>query len=456
MTTATLPMLWRGRSGREYVPIPGRGKLRHGELATVRKVTGRGGPVGTSVLAEGTPFALKLWREGEEASLDSLQEEARVLVELSSHGGEIPSPRLYDLVGDPLVTGLVMEWCPVDLERWWMEKLKEPDAFGRLAAAFAETARRLDEYHRMRQGKSGFAAAHGDVKPTNILLSAEGRWLVAGFGVRPFRPPEDEVWADSHMIVANENFVAPEVLFSARAPHPAAIDAWSLGASLFALVKLRRMVDEGAVLPFNGTGSPRFRSERVVRVFEVFGRDPRRFADRELDPDAFPDPLAIPEEDRRAVRDGFKGMFGAGADAEAREKQLAGAVLEILDRALSIDPAHRYTDCRDLAAAFEALTRTFIALSATAEPSGVTTVPDPVELQRVAEAERARNRLLVLQVAKLEAELRLLERRTPTPAPVGRVPAPPVWWGVALVVLVAMHVFTLLAVAVLVALQWGP
>ncbi|MCB9685743.1 MAG: protein kinase [Alphaproteobacteria bacterium] len=456
MTTATLPMVWKGRSGREYVPAPGRTRLRYGELATVRKVVGRGAVVGTSEADEGIPVALKLWREGDETSLDRLQQEARILVELASRGAEIPSPRLYDLVGDPLVTGVVMEWCPVDVERWWRDKLREPDALGRLFAALADAATRLDEYHEFRKGSSGLDAAHGDVKPTNILLSAHGRWLVSGFGAPPFAPPDDEVWADSQMVVATENFVAPEVLFSARVQYPGSVDCWSLGATLFALLKLKRMVDDGAPLPFNGTASPRFRMERVGKVFEVFGRDPRRFVDRDLDAQAFPDPLVLPEEDRRTVRDAVRGLFGASEDALAREEELYEELVGLLDRAMSIDPAHRFTNLRDLAAAFQTLTRNYLAISALVV-QGPLSAASPDQLARELAVSQRRAGQLAARVSELEAEIVRLRSATPTPSRSG-VPtwaSQLGWVGVALGAMFLLQALTLGITLVLTILIWS-
>ena len=65
--------------------------------------------MGTSTVEGGIPLALKLWNEADESALDQLQEQARVLIGLSETDDESPCPRLYDLVGAPLVTGLVME-----------------------------------------------------------------------------------------------------------------------------------------------------------------------------------------------------------------------------------------------------------------------------------------------------------------------------------------------------------
>ncbi len=451
MSTATLPMEWQGRSGRVYVPVP-LARSRHGGLASVRKVCGKGPATGTSTADEGVPLALKLWREGDEASLDQLQQEARTLVELASVGAELPCPRLYDLVGDPLVTGMVMEWCPLDLERWWRDKLGERDAFGRLCAVLAEAARRVSEYQRDFAGKRGLDVAHGDMKPTNVLMSAEGRWLVSDFGTAPVRPPTDDVWAESRVVVATDNFLSPEVLFSARRPYPAAVDTWSIGASFFALLKLRRMVMDGSALPRNGTLSPRFRMERVARVFEVFGRDPQRFTDRDIDPDAFPDPLRIPDEDRQSVRESLRGVFGSRPDADAVEEDLADKVCELLDRAVSIDPAHRFTDARDMSAAFEALTRDFLAMSAVDEAPE----EDPDNLRTQLEQSRLRNKELEERLAKLEVALAARTDLLAPKAPAGPVRVRlPIWWSMLLALTVVLQLVTVAGMGVLGLLAWS-
>lgn len=360
MATATLELAWTGRTGRRYVPVEG-ARIRRGGMATVRKVVSKEPPVGRSDVPEGTPLALKLWNEGDEASLDQLQREAGILQQISERETELPCPRLHDVVGDPLVTGLVMEWCPMHLARWWSERLHEPDAFGRLMATMAEVARRVSDYHVFFAFESE-VAAHGDLKPSNILLAADGRWLISDFGTAHVASPDDASWEETREVVATENFLAPEVLFNARKRHPAAIDTWSLGATVFALLRMRRMAADNAELPKNGTHSPRFRTQRMSQVHKVYAAAPTRFRSRDLDPDAFPEPLRLPEEDRRDVRDALAGVVPAEA-----EQQLGDALLEILDRALSIDPAHRYTSCRDLAAAFEHLTRLYLQLSATGE-----------------------------------------------------------------------------------------
>src|SRR5688572_2130224 len=283
MATATLALQWKGRSGRIYGPIP-RAKVRHGEVATVRKVVAKDAPVGTSTIADGEAVAFKQWLEGDdEAGLEVLQAEARVLVDLMAKKGDLPCPRLYDLVGDPVVTGIVMEWCPGDLERWWRDKLGEVDAFGRLIATLAEVARRLDDYHVFYAQKGGIETAHGDLKPANVLLASDGRWLVSDFGAARVRAPQESPWAASDVVLGTENFVAPELLFHATKRHPAALDTWSLGAILFALLLLRRMVLDGEPIPRNGTHSPRFRTTRTNQVLDVYRDAATRFVEQPID-----------------------------------------------------------------------------------------------------------------------------------------------------------------------------
>jgi serine/threonine protein kinase len=478
MVTATLPKVWRGRSGREYVPVAGV-KVRHGGMASVRKVSGRGGSVGSSNLADGKAMAMKMWLEGDESSLDQLQQEAQVLQALANANGPIPCPRLYDVIGSPLVTGLVMEWCPVDLERWWLDKMNEADAFGRLCAAMAEAARRVSDYHSFFATNKELVAFHGDIKPSNILMAADGRWLISDFGTTTMPMNQSDEWAENRMVVFTENFIAPEVMFGARKAFPASVDTWSLAATFFALLRMKRLVDDGGEIPRSGSQSPRFRMERMNQVIEVFGRDPKRFADRDLEPAAFRDPVKLPEEDRRAVRDALVGVFGP-ADGD-RELQLAAHVCEVLDRTMSIGPAHRYTDARHLAAAFETLMREYIQLSAQLPPA--TVGPDLQEVVRARDQALRRVRAqgeeltrLTRAVAALEAGLeqeqnlprhvgpdtRELARQLAdlTAAvqqmreglagdggtPGGEVP---VWWGLALAASIVLQLLILAAVVVI-------
>ena len=433
MATATLPKVWRGRSGVEYRPADG-SRVRHGGMATVRRVVCDG-------VADVQPLALKLWHEGDDASLDALQAEAELLEHMSQRTGEIPCPRLFDVIGQPLVTGLVMEWCPADLERWWRDKLTEPDAVGRLLAALGEVAHRLADYHDYTNQAFGHVIEHGDLKPSNVLLSTDGRWLVSDFGGAQVRKPEPEALV-TRVVMGTENFLSPEAVFHARKPFPAAIDTWALAATLFSLLRLRRLVLDGSSVPRNGTHNPKFRMQRVSTVIEVYAKDPTRFAKRDLDAGAFPDPLGIPDEDRRSLRECLKGAMGeGGAGAEA---DFAGRLLEVADRAMSIDPSHRFTSARDLGAAFEKLARDYVALSTlgAATTGDVPIDPPPQLAGEVAD--------LSDRLGAMEAETRRIQ--LPSRKPVSVVPG---WWSLALVAILLMQGLSLLlgtVIAILVAL----
>ncbi len=442
MATATLPRIWIGRSAVHYEPAEG-SRVRHGGMATVRKVVGRG-------LNDAQPLALKLWHEGDDAALQQIQVEAETMRELAEQPGELPCPRMFDLVGQPLVTGIVMEWCPADLERWWREKLAEPDAFGRLIAALAEISHRVADYHDWCVLKRGYVVPHGDLKPTNMLLSTDGRWLVSDFGAAAVRRPEDNALGMTRVVAGTENFIPPEAVFHSRKPFPAALDTWALAASAFSLLRLRRMVLDDSQVPRNGTHNLRFRTQRVSQVLEVYAKDPTRFESRDLDPGAFPDPLRLPEEDRRQVRDGVRGIFGA--DRRAAEDEIADLLLDLLDRAMSIDPAHRFTSARDLGVAFEELTRRYVALAATM--SAVATLP-PAEVAAAVSTGRipmaalaaAEGAELANRVRQLEAKVASLESANAGPS------SWPRWWGLALVMVVGLQGATLaVALAALVLL----
>ncbi len=382
-------------------------------MATVRKCVGRGGAVGTSTVADGVPLALKMWNEGgDEESIEQFQGEARILADLSSRPGEIPCPRLYDLVGTPVITGVIMEWCPVDLERWWGQKLAEPEAFGRLMATLAEASRRLDDYHRFYEKKTKTAMPHGDLKSSNVLLDIRGRWLISDFGLARVAAPEG-VLETGKIVAGTENFLAPEALFGAKQPFPAALDTFALAATSCSLLRLRRVVLDGGAVPRNGSHSPRFRMARVHQLLEVYERDPKAFEGRHLDPSAFDDGHALPAADRKAVREALRGVFGA--EDEPREVELFDAYTDMLERATAIDPAHRYTSAADLAVAFEDLTRTFITLASEgpsrAGPAPSTTDPAVTEAERERREAERRARKLEGQLEGLRSEVERLRRQ---------------------------------------------
>jgi len=167
------------------------------------------------------------------------------------------------------------------------------------------------------------------------------------------------------MIPATENFIAPEALFNARKPHPAAMDTFSLGCTFFALLRMRTVLRGGGRMPPNGTHAHLFRTQRVALIGDLQQRKPALFVDKDLDPAQFPSPEKLPEKDRRLVAEAMEGVFGK--PNERLEGVLATETLHLLDRALRVDPALRFRDPLEMAGEFEALAQRFRELALRAD-----------------------------------------------------------------------------------------
>lgn len=338
-----------GRSGRRY-RIDTTAAAREGGMASVRAVIAEGPPNALSLAEAGTSLALKLSRADDALAMEAMVREVEVFAALCRAPGEPPCPRLYDVIGSPPV-GIVMEWCPNDLERWWAERADDPAAFPQLCGALAEVCRRVREYAAVSEVELGKRVVHADIKPRNVLLAESGRWLLTDFGASKSRMVDEQDWAATKMILGTENFIAPEALFNAKKPLPAALDTWSIGCTFFALLRMRPLLRGGGKLPANGTHAHHFRTHRAALVADLHLRKPAIFADRELDPRQFVSPDRLPDKDRVAVADALSWTFAQ----PALEERLVADVTNLLDRALQIDPARRYTDSLEMASDFEAL-----------------------------------------------------------------------------------------------------
>ena len=318
-------------------------------MAAILAVTGVG-PATNGGPAEGVMAALKLSRPDDPLSVEALEREIAVFDALCTSPGEPPCPRLFDVILSPS-PGLVMEWCPLDLERWWEARHGRPEAMPELFEALASVCRRVREYAVVSEIELGRRVVHADIKPRNVLLNASGRWLLTDFGAAKSRSVEEEGWEATRMIIGTENYIAPETLFNARKSHPAAMDTWSIGCTLFALLRMRTLLRGGGRMPANGTHGFHFRTHRAGLVNDLQLRRPTLFADRDLDTSAFLSPDRLPDKDRSAIAESLGGLY-ANPHLEAR---LVADVTNLLDRALQIDPARRYTDPIEMAGDLEAL-----------------------------------------------------------------------------------------------------
>ncbi len=325
-------------------------------MAAIHRVLAQGAPPSQDDPAEGEALALKL-ASGDALARDTMAREVETFQLLQAARSAPPCPRLVDVIDeDGQAVGIVMEWCPTDMEQWWDRILVLPDALEPLCGALADICRRIAEYHAIMASK-GVSAVHADIKPRNAVLADDGRWLLTDFGAAKSRPIEQETWEATRLILGTENFIAPEMLFNARKHHPQAMDTWSVGASFFALLKMRRHRLFGNELPIDGTHNILFRCQRMSAVTDLRERKPTLFAGKDLDPSAFTSPESLDDDDRLTVSQALLGVFGE-PDAQ-REQQLEHEILALLDRALTIDPALRFTRAEDMSQAFDRIVRRY-------------------------------------------------------------------------------------------------
>lgn len=139
---------------------------------------------------------------------------------------------VFDLVTEESQPWLVMEYVDgLSLSKLVAERgpLSPDDA----AALLAQVADGLDAAH-------GAGVIHRDVKPSNILVTPDGRAKLTDFGVAR-GTDADATLTQTGLVTGSPAYLAPEVATGGGAT-PAS-DAWSLGATLFHLVTGRPPYD---------------------------------------------------------------------------------------------------------------------------------------------------------------------------------------------------------------------
>jgi len=188
------------------------------------------GAMGEVWLAEdtllGRPVAIKQLRTDPDATLgqwgDRMRREARLAAQLN-HPNAVA---IYDLIIVDEQPYVVMEYVPGDsLAR----RIRQ--AGGRLPPE--QAGRWIGQVAAALEAAHARGIVHRDVKPANILITADDTAKLADFGIA--RSVQDVSQTQSGVMVGTPAYLAPEV---ARGGDPSpASDIWSLGATLYGAVE---------------------------------------------------------------------------------------------------------------------------------------------------------------------------------------------------------------------------
>ncbi len=140
---------------------------------------------------------------------------------------------VFDLVQEDDQQWLVMEYVegPTLAE---LIRDQGPMSTDRAAAILAQAAEALSAAHAA-------GVVHRDVKPSNILITAEGQAKLSDFGIA--RAEADASLTQTGLVTGSPAYLAPEVA-SGQLATPAS-DVWSLGATLFHTLAGRPPYDVG-------------------------------------------------------------------------------------------------------------------------------------------------------------------------------------------------------------------
>ena len=128
-------------------------------------------------------------------------------------------------------------------------------------AYFREMAELFRRIAIALQAAHDIGIIHRDVKPENVLLTADGDPKVADFGLAQL--PDELGLSRTGELLGTPAYMSPEQASGSRIPIDAQTDVFSLGASLYEALTLRR--------PFDGTST----SEMVEKILLEDPPDPR-------------------------------------------------------------------------------------------------------------------------------------------------------------------------------------
>lgn len=284
----------------------------------------------------GEPVAVKLFRPDlSPASRERLRREVRIGRSLG-HPGLV---RVFELieVGDRLA--IVMEWVPGGS---LVERLEVgPLPTSEVVTVARQTLEALAHLHERQ-------VVHRDVKPSNLLLAADGQVKLADLGLARNLSEASDVTRTA-TTVGTPAYMSPEQLLG-REPQPAA-DLYALGATLYELLTGRRPFDPAAEGPDPRLTArapsprrlrpdcPRWLSSFVRRLLE---REPRdRFPDASRALAAFDRQrsLLLPRHRRRLVAATLVAalLAAAGAFAWERSRRVLASVTASGSEVVAID-----------------------------------------------------------------------------------------------------------------------
>lgn len=163
--------------------------------------------------------ALKAYRLSPAVSRDDLRAEAKTLFAIQPHSGLV-TVRDSVFVDDRYV--IVMDWVEgVDLGHLLAERGDPGLTPSAVLEYVSQAASAIDHLHRHQP-----PIVHGDIKPSNLILTSSGRVVLVDFGIAATSGARGQG--------ASPGFTAPEV--AAGGPLTPAADIYSLGATAVALL----------------------------------------------------------------------------------------------------------------------------------------------------------------------------------------------------------------------------